>query len=228
MKLFPKINFIHFGNNSIDLYFMKHMKCLMILITIILLVQNDIDISKMIVIYYTRTGNTGLFVDYIKECINITTYQINPVTPYPLDSKELSPILTREREYNLRPQIINPLTNINDYDKILVGFPIWTSHVPNIVYTQLLKLNFAGKVIYPFNTHEGSEAGSSFGDVMLHTPGGIVKKGVSIRGSVIRSNKKESLKIIQKWLHENFGYVYDCENKLKFKFMSIIVFIFLL
>ena len=74
---------------------------------------------------------------------------------------------------------------------------IWFSYLPNIVITQLLKLNFEGKTIYPFNTHETSGIGNSNQEIKLYTPGAIVKKGFAIKGSVIRINKEDSMKEIR-------------------------------
>ena len=68
----------------------------------------------------------------------------------------------QEKNSNARLEIEDPLTNIDDYDTILLGYPIWHGNLPNIVMTQLEDLDFNGKTIYPFNTHEGSGTGPVF------------------------------------------------------------------
>ena len=104
--------------------------------------QDKVDLSKMIIIYFTRTGNTELFANYIKEKININSFKINPVTPYTEDYNEMLTVARNEQNNNARPEIKESLTDISKYEVILIGTPIWYSHIPNIVITQLEKLNF--------------------------------------------------------------------------------------
>ena len=61
------------------------MKSIILLLSLIAFSSQDqVDTSKMIIIYFTRTGNTELFANYIKEKMNIeTTFKIEPETPYP-------------------------------------------------------------------------------------------------------------------------------------------------
>ena len=48
----------------------------------------------------------------------------------------------KEWEQKIRPGIKSPLINISKYEIILLGYPLWNIHIPNIVTAQLLKLNF--------------------------------------------------------------------------------------
>ena len=40
-----------------------------------------------------------------------------------------------EQSTNARPEIKDPLTDISDYDIILLGYPLWHGHIPNIIIT---------------------------------------------------------------------------------------------
>ena len=197
------------------------------IILLLFQIKNEINTSKMLIIYYSNSGNTKLLSEYIIECLNMEIFQIIPVNEYPSDTKELSYLSKKERTENARPEIKNPLTTINNYDKILLGYPIWNSYLPCIVITQLLKLNFSGITIYPFNTHEGSGIGNTFNEIKLYTPGAIIKKELDIEGSTIKNNKEDSIKEIKKWLSKNFGYQYDYVKKSKFKVLFIILYIFI-
>ena len=203
-------------------------KIIIIIIFIIISIKSEIDTSKMLIIFFTRTGNTELLTDYIKECLNIESYKIIPVKEYPSDTNEMTQTARKERDTYDRPKIIQPLTDISKYNKILLGYPIWFSYLPCIVITQLLKLNFEGKTIYPFNTHETSGIGSSNQELKLYTPGAIIKKGFAIKGSVIRNNKEDSMKEIKKWLKYHFGYEYDYKEIIKFKLIYLICFVFII
>ena len=198
------------------------------ILLLIIQIKNEIDTSKMLIIFFTRTGNTELFSNDIKECLNIKSFKIIPVKDYPSDSSEMSLISVKEKSENARPEIKAPLTNIANYDKILLGYPIWNSYLPCIVITQLLKLDFTGKTIYPFITHEGSGVGNSFDEIKLYTPGAIVKKGFCLKGSDIRNKKEESMKEIKQWLKGNFGYQYDSAKKFRFELIIILIMVSIL
>ena len=180
------------------------------LLTIFLLIsmQNAIKRDKMIIIYFSRTGNTETFANYIKKNSNITSYKIVPSSPYPEDYNTMLSIAQDERKNNARPEIQNPLTDISQYDIILLGYPIWYSHIPNIIITQLEKLNLNGKIIYPFNTHGGSGVGSSISDIKDYAPGATVKDGYPINGNQIK-NKEDD---IIDWLDDTFDLDYDGDD----------------
>ena len=174
---------------------------------------NSIDQSKMLIIYFTRTGNTEIFSDYIKELSNITSYKIVPTTPYPQDYNQMLTIAREEQSNGARPEIQNPLTDISKYDNILLGYPLWFSHLPNIVITQLEKLNFTNKNIYPFNTHGSSGVGSSLDEIKQYAKGANVKDGFPIKGDFIRNNKEDSIEKIEDWLDDNFDNEADISDE---------------
>jgi len=201
---------------------------LLILILLISYSKEEIDTSKMLIIYFTYTGNTELFSNYIKEIINIDSYKIEPINSYPTDSQSMNYRAKKEWEEKIRPVIKSPLTNITKYKKILLGYPLWNSHIPSIMASQLLKLNFLGKTIYPFNTHGDSGIGNSISDIRLYSIGAIVKRGFDIKGSIIRNNKEDSIKEIKKWLKTNFGYEYNLEIKTNYNLLIMLIYIILL
>ena len=192
-------------------------------------IQNAIQRDKMIVIYFSRTGNTEKFANYIQKNANITSFKIIPSTPYPEDYNTMLNIAKEERETDARPEIQNPLTDISQYDYILLGYPIWHSHIPNIIITQLEKLNLNGKTIYPFNTHGGSGVGSSISDIKTYASGANVKDGKPINGNQIQSEEDEVID----WLDDNFDLDSDegispitpknnSNTKIKFKYYLLI------
>ena len=166
--------------------------------------QDKVDLSKMIIIYFTRTGNTELFANYIKENIDIASYKINPVTAYPEDYNQMLEVARNEQSNNARPEIKEPLTDISKYDIILLGYPIWYSHIPNIIITQLESLNLKGKTIYPFNTHGGSGIGSSINDIKQYAKDSVVKEGFPLNGNNVRNNKESVMNEISSWIKTNF------------------------
>ena len=84
-------------------------------------------------------------------------------------------------------------------------YPIWYSHIPNIVISQLEKLNIKGKTIYPFNTHGSSGVGSSISGIKEYTKEANVKDGYPIKGGEIDNKEND----IIEWLDDNFDLEYN-------------------
>ena len=208
------------------------MKVLFIVLFLLIAMENSIENDKMLIIFFSLTGNTETFANYIQKNANITSFRIVPVTPYPEDFNSVAEIVQQERNNNSRPEIKDPLTNISQYNTILLGYPIWYSHIPNIVITQLEKLNFKGKTIYPFNTHGSSGVGSSISDIKEYAPEAKVMDGYPIKGSEIK-NKEEDVK---DWLDDLFDLdsndtfiprISNNDFKITFKNSLIIFLLFL-
>ena len=174
--------------------------------------QDQIDTSKALIIYFTRTGNTELFANYIKEKMNIELFKILPAYPYPEDNDEMSKVCQEEQSSNARPEIKDPLTDVSEYDTILLGTPIWYDHIPNIVMTQLEKLNLNGKTIYPFNTHAGSGVGSTVTDIKQYAIGANVKDGFPLLGTYVKENKEGAMNDITNWLEKNFEIIINTNS----------------
>jgi flavodoxin len=207
------------------------MKALFLVLFLLITMENSFEKDKMLIIFFSHTGNTETFANYIQKNTNITSFKIVPATPYPDDFNITAEIVQEERNNNSRPEIKDPLTDISQYNAILLGYPIWYSHIPNIVITQLEKLNFKGKTIYPFNTHGSSGVGNSISEIKQYAPDAKVMDGYPIKGSEI-ANKEED---IIDWLDENFDldenetFIPTRNNDFKIKFKnSLIIFLLLL
>ena len=181
----------------------------------------QIDQSKAIIIFFSRAGenyevgtvdvgNTEMIVNYLTKVTNITSFKINPETAYPVSYNEMLTVAQNEKSSNARPKIKDPLTDISKYDTILLGYPIWHGNLPNIVMTQLEMLDFEGKTIYPFNTHEGSGLGSSISDIKNSAPKADVKDGFALRGTDAR--KEDSHESIRNWLSDKLGITANQNN----------------
>ena len=151
-----------------------------------------------------------MIVNYLKQVTNITSFKINPETDYPTNYQEMVTLAQNEKSSNARPSIKDPLTDISNYDTILLGYPIWHGDLPNIVMTQLEMLDFEGKTIYPFNTHEGSGLGRSISDIKNSAPKADVKDGFALRGTDAR--KEDSHESIRNWLSDKLGITANQNN----------------
>ena len=174
----------------------------------LIFIIKSLDTSKTLMIFFTRTNNTLHFANYINEILNIETYQIIPANPYTDKVENVIELARQERNNGTRPEIINPLIEISNYDTIFLGYPLWHSNLPNIVINQLEKLNFKGKTIYPFNTYGTTGVGNSTNDIKNYAPGAIVKEGFAISDYNIKI-KNDSMIKIKKWLNKNFHIYFE-------------------
>ena len=88
--------------------------------------------------------------NHIAEQTGGDLFEIEPKTPYPDDYNETGDIAEKERDENARPEIADLPDSIEEYDTILVGYPIWWHTAPMIIGTFSENYDLTGKEIYPF------------------------------------------------------------------------------
>ena len=168
--------------------------------------------SENLIIYFSRSGenyfggelkniekgNTEVIAEYIKDLTSADLFKVEAVNDYPLDYMECIEVAQKEQEDNARPEIKGALTDIGEYDTIYIGFPNWWGTLPMPMWTQLEQLDFSGKTVKPFVTHEGSGFGSSQKDLKKLCNGADIKKGLSIPGA----NVYDAKETVARWLEE--------------------------
>lgn len=174
--------------------------------------KKDKSSKKILVVYYSRpgdnynvgkveVGNTKMVANYIIDYLKADSFEIEPTTPYPDDYETTTDIAKKEQQENARPSIKNKLNNINDYDTIFLGYPIWWGDMPMIVYTFIENHDLSGKTVIPFNTHEGSGSAGTYEKLKTKLNKSTVNTdGLALEGKVSRTNsgKKETLKWLKK------------------------------
>lgn len=110
---------------------------------------------------------------------------------YPVDYTECTEVAKIEIQQKFRPELKNYLPNINDYEKIFLGYPIWWSIPPMAIATFLEKYNFDGKKIFPFATHEGSGLGGSVNYLKKICPNAEILNGIAIHGADAKNSEEK-------------------------------------
>lgn len=150
-----------------------------------------------LVIYFSRSGenyfggelkniekgNTQVIAEYIQEIDNARLFKVEPAVEYPEDYMKCIDVAKKEQKQNARPEIKKTLDSIADYNTIYIGFPNWWGTLPMPMFTQLEQLDFSGKVVKPFVTHEGSGFGSAMGDLEKLCRGAQIREGLSVPGA---------------------------------------------
>ena len=156
------------------------------------------DSSKVLVAYFSATGNTEKAAGYIAEATGGTLYEITPAEPYTsadLNYNDSSSRSTREQnDDSARPAIQGSVENMAEYDVIYLGYPIWWGEAPKIIYTFLESYSFSGKTIIPFCTSASSPIGNSANN--LHN---LVSGTTWLAGERFSGNAAQST--VQTWLN---------------------------
>ena len=121
--------------------------------------------AKTLVAYFSASGVTKAVAKTIAEVSGSDNYEIKPEKPYTeadLDWRDKTSRSSIEMQNpSLRPAIANKVDNIEQYDRIFVGFPIWWYVAPTIINTFLENYDFSGKTIILFATSGGSGFGNT-------------------------------------------------------------------
>ena len=142
--------------------------------------------SKSLIVYFShnkenyflgnivdlKKGNVQVIAETLKEMIDADIYEIKEV-----DLSWMYVACKWWIKNNARPQILDPLESIDEYDTIYLGYPNWWSTMPTIVMTFLESYDFTNKHIYPICSHEGSGMGRSESDLKKLCPNSILHKG---------------------------------------------------
>lgn len=137
-------------------------------------------------------GNIQYAASVIQKNTNADTFRIQPKKAYPIKHSTLVNQAEKEQEKNARPTIKNKLKNLDQYDTIFIGYPIWWSDMPQIMYTFFDTYDFSGKTIIPFTVHGGSGLSGTVSRIQKLEPDAkVYKKALSIsRDDISNSESK--------------------------------------
>lgn len=168
---------------------------------------------KTLVIYYSRKGenyvnggiktiekgNTEIIAEYIKEAIGADLFEVDTIKEYSKSYMTCIEEAKKELNEDARPELKNYLDDISEYDNIVVAGPCWWGTFPCAIFSQLERLDFTNKNVYPLMTHEGSGLASSKQSLIKLCKGANVKDGLAIRGGDASSSKER----VCAWAKEN-------------------------
>lgn len=128
------------------------------------------QLSGTLVAYFSATGNTERIAQQLQSILNADLYEITPQVPYTsadLDySNENCRANLEQNDPDARPAIAGSAVNMENYDTVFLGYPIWWGQAPKILSTFLESYELDGVTLMPFCTSGSSGIGSS--DDNLH------------------------------------------------------------
>lgn len=165
--------------------------------------------EKSIIIYFSRAdenyfggslkyiekGNTEIVAEYIQDLTGADMFKVEPLVPYSKDYMECieeAKIRTNNHDAPIKEEV----PDISSYDVIYVGAPVYWGGMPEELITALDGLDYTGKTIRPFTTHEGSGLSGVPGQLRKICKGAEVLDGLAISGSHVKDSKSK----VESWI----------------------------
>ena len=150
--------------------------------------------AKVLVAYFSASGVTAKVAGKLAKATGADLYEIAPEEPYTkadlnwMNKKSRSSVEMNDR--SSRPAIGTKVENMDQYDNVFVGFPIWWYREPSIIDTFMEAYDFTGKTVVPFATSGGSGLGDSYKNMQALAPGAKLLNGERFSGLVSEEKLK--------------------------------------
>ena len=129
--------------------------------------------NKKLVCYFSASGNTRRVAEKISSAVNGDIFEIEPKEKYTdkdLDWTDKQSRSSIEMNKNIKPEIKNQISNLEEYNSIIIGFTVWWYKEPTIIDKFLDENNMNGKKIYVFVTSGGSSVDSTYKSLQNNYP----------------------------------------------------------
>ena len=142
--------------------------------------------SKKLVAYFSASGVTKNYAERLANVIGVDLFEIKPKQPNTnadlnwQNSNSRSSVEMKNPDS--RPEIAEKLSDMDEYDTVFVGFPIWWYVAPTIIDTFLESYDFSGKTIIPFATSGGSGMGKTADVLRKICPNADIRDGRLLNG----------------------------------------------
>lgn len=153
--------------------------------------------AKSLVLYFSYTGNVRHLARMIADETGADLFEVEPVEAYPADYSQCVKQAKEEINRKYHPPIKGLPENMDQYDTVYVGSPIWWYTMAPPMATALESIDWNGKTVYPFCSHGGIRTGNYRGDVAAACTGAEVKKMYSAFRSGIMAKRG-----IKNWLNQ--------------------------
>lgn len=142
-------------------------------------------------------GNTESVAMEIQRQVGGDLFAIKTVQTYPVSHREASAIAEEEMRSDARPELSTHLDNMDEYDTVYIGYPIWWYIEPMAIRTFLDEYDFSGKTIIPFCTTMGAGVEESVENITSLADGATVLDGVTLR-----TEREDHSEDISEWLSD--------------------------
>lgn len=143
--------------------------------------------NKKLIAYFSASGTTKKIAECLVKVTSADLFEIKPAVPYTnadlnwMDKKSRSSV--EMNDFASRPEIAEMIPNMDDYETVFIGFPIWWYVAPRIISTFIESYDFTGKTIVPFATSGGSGMGSTVDELKKLCSNADWRNGKMVNGA---------------------------------------------
>jgi flavodoxin len=152
--------------------------------------------ASILVVYFSWSGNTRRVADIIADLTGCDIVEIEVLEPYSSVYNEVTARARQELDNDVRPELKTRVEDMDEYDTLIVGTPIWSSRLAPAVKSFLASYDLSGKNIAPFCTHGGSGTAQSVNNIRSVCPHSTILQSLAISGSRAGNSRND----VERWL----------------------------
>lgn len=156
--------------------------------------NSDVDaVSSASVVAGTSSGMSKFIADIISERTGGELFSIRTEEKFPGQYEPLADRAKEQQNNGELPPLTSHIENLDDYDVIFIGYPVWWYTLPQVMFSFFDEYDFAGKTIVPFVTHYGSRDGGTFRTIAELEPGATVLQGIAVHQNDVANCREDVL-----------------------------------
>lgn len=145
-------------------------------------------------------GNLQIMAQVIEEKEGADIFHILMTEPYASDYSTMLPTAIDQMENEDWPSLQGKIENLDDYDVIYLGLPVWNAEIPPALHTFLAENDLSGKTVVPFGIHLGSRFGRMIDQIKDLAPDATVVEGVTVNAETANEEVRSQF---SEWMDEN-------------------------
>ena len=128
-------------------------------------------------------------------------FSIQTSVDYPGDIDELIDYASSEQEEDVRPELTSHIENLDDYDTVFIGYPLWWYDLPQVMDSFFDEYDFSGKTLIPFDVHKGSRLSETVETIQeLEPDARVITDGFAISQSTVAEETESVAEEVSSWL----------------------------
>lgn len=128
-------------------------------------------------------------------------FSIQTSVDYPGDIDELIDYASSEQEEDVRPELTSHIENLDDYDTVFIGYPLWWYDLPQVMDSFFDEYDFSGKTLIPFDVHNGSRLSDTVETIQeLEPDARVITNGFAISQSTVAEETESVAEEVSSWL----------------------------
>lgn len=159
--------------------------------------QNIQTKSDILIVYFTRSGNTRVVANKLQQSLNANMFELVPAIPYPIDYRQNVAEASYEKENNILRKIKSSIDSFAQYQTIYLGFPIWGGTLPSIIKSFLNEYDLSQKTLIPFITHGNYGVGDSLSVIQEYVPNAYISSAYIEQCD----QERDTIENVENWLN---------------------------